>query len=138
MTSSAEQQVETVIREMFRAFIEHRPEDIEAALHTDCTVWDVFVPHLIQGKANRVKYHAADQAQSQARGALTLDVESFVISVWGDTALARYYIRFHYAPPNPVEGTVRITTVLRCEEGKWLIVHHQEGMVPAGIPPIED
>jgi ketosteroid isomerase-like protein len=137
MSQSAEQQVETHIKEMFRAFMEHRPADIEAALHPDCTIWDVFVPDLIQGRANRDQYHAADQAQSQARGPLTLNTDSYVISVWGDTALARYYVRFKYEPPNAVAGVVRITTVLRRENGKWLIVHHQEGMLPTGVPPIQ-
>src|ERR1700755_1982875 len=121
MSQSAEQQVETVIEDMFRAFMEHRPADIEAALHPDCTLWDVFVPDLIQGRANRDKYHAADQAQMQARGHLTLNTDSYVINVWDDTALARYYVRFKYEPPNPVEGVVRITTVLRHEGGKWLV-----------------
>lgn len=135
----AEREVEAAIREMFRHFVEHRPDAVEAALHVDCTVWDVFVPDLIQGRENRVRYHAADQAQSQARGPLTLTVERMVTSIWGDLALARYYVRFVYLPPNAVEGLVRITSVLRRQpDGRWLIVHHHEGMVPAGVPPIAE
>jgi ketosteroid isomerase-like protein len=126
------------IRRMFDGFCAHSAEGVEAALHEDCTVWDVFLPQLIHGKANRLKYHAADQAQSQARGPLTLTVDEPVTSVWGDTALARYYLRFDYAPPNPTSGVVRITSVLRRENGRWSIVHHHEGMVPGGVPPIRD
>lgn len=134
--ASAEQEVEAAIRAMFDHFVAHRPQQVEAALHEDCTVWDVFVPQLIQGRENRVKFHAQDQEQSQARGPLTLTVENPVISVWGDTALARYYVRFVYQPPNPVEGLVRITSVLRREHGRWLIVHHHEGLSPGGVPPV--
>jgi ketosteroid isomerase-like protein len=137
MTTPDAHQVQAVIVDMFRAFVEHRPADIERALHPDCTIWDVFVPDLIQGRANRDRYHAADQAQSQARGTLTLNTDGYVISVWGDTALARYYVRFHYEAPNAVAGVVRITTVMRREAGHWLIVHHQEGMLPTGVPPID-
>lgn len=132
----AAKEVAEHIRHMFDEFRAHRPEGVEAALHADCTIWDVFVPDLIQGKANRVKYHAADQAQSQARGPLTLTVDEPVTTVWGDTALARYYLRFTYAPPNATSGAVRITSVLRRENGRWSIVHHHEGIVPGGVPPI--
>jgi ketosteroid isomerase-like protein len=138
MSESDAQQIEADIRRMFREFMEHRPEGIEAALHEDCTVWDVFLPQLIQGKANRVKYHAADQQQSQARGPLTLTVDTPVISVWGDTALSRYYLHFRYDPPNAVEGHVRISSVHRRENGRWLIVHHHEGIVPGGVPPTHE
>jgi len=136
MSDNAEKEVIKVIEDMFQAFIEHRAEGVEAALHEDCTVWDVFVPHLIQGKENRLRYHAEDQAQSQARGELELTVERPLVTVWGDTALARYYLNFEYQPPNPVKGSVRISSVLRREDGRWQIVHHQEGMVPDGIPPV--
>jgi ketosteroid isomerase-like protein len=141
MTASNAQPAESaaiiqIIEKMFRDFLEHRPEGVEAALHEDCTVWDVFVPQLIQGKENRIRYHAEDQAQSQARGALTLDIEEPVISVWGDTALARYYLHFDYQPPNAISGSVRISSVFRREAGRWQIVHHHEGMVPAGVPAV--
>ncbi len=131
-------EIEAAIHKMFREFSEHRPEGVEAALHEHCTVWDVFLPQLIQGKENRVKYHAGDQAQSQARGPLTLTIDPPLVSVWGDTALARYYLNFDYAPPNATRGSVRITSVFRRENGQWLIVHHHEGMVPGGVPPIDE
>lgn len=136
--TDAAREVADAIRFMFREFAEHRPEGIENTLHPDCTVWDVFLPQLIQGKENRVKYHAADQAQSQARGPLTLTIDEPVVSVWGDTALARYYLNFVYEPPNAVSGSVRISSVFRREHGRWLIVHHHEGIVPTGVPPTDE
>lgn len=131
-----EQEVEQVIREMYRAFTEHRPKDIEAALHEDCTIWDVFTPQLIRGRAERDRFHEADQAQSQARGPLTLSVDEPLVSAWGDVAVARYYLDFRYEPPNAVQGRVRITSVLRREGGTWRIVHHHEGLLPGGVPPL--
>ena len=136
--SKTEAEITAAIRRMFDAFEAHDAVGVEAALHEDCTVWDVFVPHLIEGKENRVEYHDADQAQAQARGELTLAIEPAVVSVWGDTALARYYLNFSYEPPNATSGSVRISSVFRRENGRWLIVHHHEGMVPGGIPPVSD
>ncbi len=135
-TKTSEQEIEQLIHGMYRAFTEHRPKDIEAALHEDCTIWDVFTPQLIRGRAERDRFHEADQAQSQARGPLTLSVDEPLVSAWGDAAVARYYLDFRYEPPNAVQGRVRITSVLRREGGTWRIVHHHEGTVPAGVPPI--
>ncbi len=130
--------IEARIRRMFEDFVDHDADAVESALHEDCTVWDVFVPDLIMGKETRLAYHQADQAQSQARGPLDLRVEMLRTDVWDDFALSRYLVRFDYQPPNATAGVVRITTVLRRIEGEWVIVHHQEGMIPAGVPPIDE
>jgi ketosteroid isomerase-like protein len=134
--TEAAREIEATIRVMFQKFMDHEPGGVESALHDDCTVWDVFTPDLIQGRAERERFHEADQKQAQARGPLTMAIGPMVTSVWGDTGLARYVLTFAYQPPNPAEGTVRITSVLRREGGRWRIVHHHEGIVPTGVPPI--
>ncbi len=128
--------IEALIRGIFDNFAAHRSDDIESALDDDCTIWDVFQPDLIRGPAERARFHAADQAQMQARGTLTLTVGTPLIDIWDDTAVARYVVSFRYEPPNAAEGTVRITDVLRRRNGQWVVVHHHEGMVPAGAPPV--
>ena len=131
------QAVESAIAAMFRKFAEHDPDGVEAALHEDCTVWDLFVPQLVRGREDRARFHAEDQAQSQARGPLSYSIAPEATDVWGDTAVARYVLRFSYRPPNAVEGVVRITSVLRRQpDGRWLIVHHHEGLLPGGVPPV--
>jgi ketosteroid isomerase-like protein len=125
-----------VITDMFSAFENHNIQEIEAALAEDCTVWDVFQPDLIRGREERVKFHEGDQEQMQARGDLTMSISEPVIDIWGDTALVRYVLSFDYTPPNPTSGQVRITDVLRSTNGRWRIIHHHEGMMPSGVPPI--
>jgi ketosteroid isomerase-like protein len=131
-------EVTAVINGIFQSFEDHSPDGIEAHMHPDVTVWDVFTPHLIQGTAERQKFHEADQAQMQARGELSLKIEEPVVDAWNDTAIARYYLEYDYAPPNAAKGRVRITNVFRKVDGRWLIVHHHEGAVPTGIPPITE
>jgi len=114
------------------------PRPAIACTTRDATVWDVFEPQLFRGPEDRAKFRKADQAQMQKRGKLTLTTEDPVVSVWSDAAIARYYLKFKYEPPNATEGHVRITDVLRKVDGTWLIVHHHEGMVPQGIPPIHE
>jgi ketosteroid isomerase-like protein len=135
-SAGAAPEVARAITAMFQKFADHDPEGVEAALHENCTVWDLFVPELIVGREQRRKFHAADQAQAQARGPLDWSIEPPLIDVWGDTAIARYVLRFSYQPPNAVSGVVRITSVLRRQETGWLIVHHHEGLAPGGVPPV--
>lgn len=137
MTADANE-ISDIIKGVFRAFEEHAPEGIEKHMHPDVTVWDVFTPQLIRGQAEREKFHRDDQAQMQARGPLTLKIEEPVVDTWDDSAIARYYLEFDYQPPNPAQGRVRITNVFRRVDGRWLIVHHHEGLVPTGIPPITE
>ncbi|MBL8644498.1 MAG: DUF4440 domain-containing protein [Rhodospirillaceae bacterium] len=130
-------EVEAVIRGIFRDFMDHKPGAIEERQHPDCTVWDVFTPDLIRGLEERKKFHAKDQQQMQARGPLTLNVDAPVVDAWDNVAVARYYVMFSYAAPNPTAGRVRVTSVFRKIDGRWLMVHHHEGLVPTGHPPIE-
>ncbi|MCC6828209.1 MAG: DUF4440 domain-containing protein [Novosphingobium sp.] len=138
MMSDDAAQIEALIRGIFESFTAHKPEDIAARTHADYTVWDVFVPDLIIGREAQQAYREADQRQSKARGPLTLDIETPYITVWGDFAVARYYLNFRYEPPHPTEGRVRITTVLLREDGRWKTVHHHEGIVPTGVPAYSD
>lgn len=131
-------EITAIIKGIFTAFEDHDPDGIEGHMHPDSTVWDVFTPQLIRGLEEREKFHAEDQKQMQARGPLSLTVGDPEVSTWGDTALACYYLTYSYEPPNAAEGQVRITDVFRRIDGKWLIVHHHEGTVPTGIPPITD
>jgi len=136
--ASVEKEIADIIKGVFQAFENHSPDGIETHMHPDVTVWDVFTPQLIRGKAERDKFHQDDQAQMQARGPLTLKIEEPVVDAWGDAAIARYYLEFDYQPPNAAQGRVRITNVFRKVDDRWLIVHHHEGLVPTGIPPITE
>ncbi len=131
-------EITRLIHGVYESFAAHQSGEIDSVMHDDATVWDVFTPQLIRGRAERDRFHAADQAQMQARGPLSWELETPLIDHWGDTAIARYYLDFAYAPPNATSGRVRITDVLRRCDGKWKIVHHHEGLTPSGVPPITD
>jgi ketosteroid isomerase-like protein len=124
--------VEALIRGIFRDFQNRAPEAIESRQHSDCTVWDVFTPGLIRGRDELRRFHARDQEQMRTRGPLTLEVQAPLIDVWDDVAVARYYVNFSYAAPEPASGRVRITSVLHRTGGRWLMVHHHEGIEPDG------
>lgn len=131
-------EIERMIRATFEAFTDGNVDAMKVMDHPDSTIWDLFEPELFVGTAARAEFRRKDIEQSKKRGKLTITVETPLTDVWGDVALARYYLRFTYQPPHATQGHVRISAVFRRIDGRWLRVHHHEGMVPTGIPPIVD
>ncbi len=130
MALSERVEVERAIRSIFENFQSGDVHGLESVLADDCTVWDVFTPEFIVGKEARREFHEKDRAQSKARGPLTWDSRFVRVDGWGDLALACYYLDFEYQEPGAMTGSVRITDVLRREEGKWTVIHHHEGLIP--------
>jgi len=127
--------VQETIEAVWDCFLKRDPEGMLERIRPDCTIWDVFQPDLVR-RDTLERYVAKDFAQSQARGKLTHRLYDFVIDLWGDTALARFWIDYEYQPPRAHRGRIRITVVLRRFPEGWRFVHVHEGQVPSGVPPI--
>ncbi len=127
-----------LIQGVFDSFAGRDVQGMEDLLHDDCTLWDVFEPELIEGKAERVAFHERDKTQSMARGRLSITIDPLKLDVYNEVAVARFWLQFSYEPPNATSGRVRITDVLLRTPYGWRIVHHHEGMAPAGVPPITE
>jgi len=135
--AAAQEEVRNLVENMFAAFKNHDTSAIEEVMDPDATLWDVFLPDLITGTVERQSFHEADQNQMQSRGSLTVCMTDPIIDAWDDVVLARYYLDFEYQPPNPTKGVIRMTDIMRrSADGRLRIIHHHEGMVPTGIPPI--
>ena len=133
-----EAEVWALIRSIFESFANRDEQQLERPLAEDCTVWDVFEPDLIQGQEERHAFHKRDRDQSQQRGKLEWNLVPLRFDQFGDVAVARYYLDFSYQPPYATNGRVRITDVLQQTDGRWLIVHHHEGLSPQGPPGFEN
>lgn len=136
---SAEQDqrdVVALVHRIFDSYLQFDPELLEQCDAPECTIWDLFEPDLVRGgAAARAEFRQKDMSESQQRGPLTIDIEEPVVDVWGDFAVARYYLDYEFQPPGALRGRVRITTVARRIDGEWRRVHHQEGEIPTGRPP---
>ncbi len=131
--------VEAVVNRIWECFLNQDPEGMEACLHPDCTIWDVFEPDLVRNSAEKRKYVDGDFEQSAKRGKLTHSMFNYVTDVWGDAAIVRFNTKFNYEPPNPASGEGRTTCVLRrFPDAGWLVIHVHEGRLPTGIPPLDD
>ncbi|MEI6250618.1 MAG: nuclear transport factor 2 family protein [Actinomycetes bacterium] len=123
-------EIKRVINLIFESFQAGDIEGMEKLLAHDCSVWDVFTPEFVIGTEARREFHEKDKAQSKARGALTWGSRFVRLDVWGDLALACYYLDFEYQEPGAMVGSVRITDVLKQINGAWQVIHHHEGLIP--------
>ena len=129
--------VVALIRQIFDSLTRFDPAALERCDVQDCTIWDLFEPELVRGGPEaRAAFREKDMADSQRRGALTIELEDPIIDGWGDVAIARYYLSYAFEPPGALRGRVRVTTVARRIDGEWRRVHHHEGVVPEGRPRI--
>ncbi|MBM3513806.1 MAG: nuclear transport factor 2 family protein, partial [Alphaproteobacteria bacterium] len=127
MTTDDRSEIETRVRSIWAKFAAQDPAGMLKLIHDDATIWDIFQPDLVT-KRDMAAYIDRDFKQSAARGKLTYSMDNFVLSVWGDAAICRFYLSFDYEPPNPTKGTGRITCVLRkFPNDGWLVVHVHEG-----------
>ena len=128
-----------IIRNIYdTAFQDHDAEGTDVPFHDDGTLWDAFEPRLYAGKEQRMEFHNLDQEQLGARGPITMSLDEPMVDAWDDTAVARYHLDFSFEPPNAHAGRIRITDVFRRIDGRWVIMHHHEGIVPTGFPPITE
>ena len=131
--------VAQLVHRIFDSYQQFDPELLDQCDAPECTLWDLFEPDLVQGgSAARAAFREKDMSDSKKRGPLTINIEEPVVDVWGDFAVARYYLDYAFEPPGVLEGRVRITTVARRIDGEWRRVHHHEGVVPTGRPPLID
>jgi len=127
--------VVALVHRIFDSYLKFDPELLERCDAPECTIWDLFEPDLVRGGPKaRAEFRKKDMTESQQRGPLSIDIEEPVVDVWGDFAVARYYLNYEFQPPGALKGRVRITTVARRIDGEWRRVHHQEGAVPSGRP----
>jgi ketosteroid isomerase-like protein len=131
--------VAQLVHRVFNSYQQFDPELLDQCDTPECTIWDLFEPDLVHGSsAARAEFRKKDMSDSRQRGPLSINIEEPVVDVWGDFAVARYYLDYEFKSPGALKGRVRITTVARRINGEWRRVHHHEGVVPTGRPPLTD
>ncbi|WP_055479942.1 nuclear transport factor 2 family protein [Sphaerimonospora mesophila] len=111
------------VTDIYAAFMDGDRARIDSHIHPDGTVWDAEVESLMFGRGDLDAHRdRRDAAPDAGPGPDALRCLEPVIDVWGDTALARYWL--------VVEGAgaarIRTTDVLRRSPEGWLVVHHHE------------
>ncbi|MEV5534553.1 DUF4440 domain-containing protein [Streptomyces prunicolor] len=124
-------EVWTVITGMYDGYTAGDRARIDAFLDPEATIWDSATLELICGRMelNRVRDARPTSGDGPAETGLTAYGQ--VVDVFGDLAVARYWLRveFRAAPPE----LARNTAVLRRArpDGHWLLVHLHEDLQSA-------
>ena len=128
-------EVWAVITGMYEGYTAGDRERIDSFLDPEATIWDSATPELLCGKTelDRVRDDRPTADGDPAETGLTAYGQ--VVDVFGDLAVARYWLRVHFrtAPPE----LARNTAVLRRThpEGHWLVIHLHEDIQGAPERP---
>lgn len=113
-------------QDIYGGFLAGDRRRIDAHLHPDATFWDTDEPELIRGRTALDAARDRRPAASSGPQVVGLDAVDPVINVWGDTALARHWVTVRFADDDAPAQDVRVTTVWRLVDGRWLAVHNHE------------
>ncbi|MFG2780024.1 DUF4440 domain-containing protein [Streptomyces prunicolor] len=124
-------EVWTVITGMYEGYTAGDRARIDAFLDPEATVWDSATPELICGRTELNRVRDARPTSDDGPAETGLTAYGQVVDVFGDVAVARYWLRveFREAPPE----LARNTAVLRRArpDGDWLLVHLHEDIQSA-------
>jgi hypothetical protein len=111
----------TVITSMYRAFTTGERDRIDAFLDPEATIFDSATPALVRG---RPELDRVRDSRPPAGAPTELTAYDQVIDIFGDLAVARYWLRVDTAAHPP--ELVRNTAVLLRHPTTWLIAHLHE------------
>lgn len=112
--------------EVYRGFLASDRPRIDVNLHPDGTFWDSEEAEMICGKAELDAARDRRPAPGNRPSVVGLDAVDPVISVWGDTALARHWLTVRFAGDELPAESVRVTAVWRRQGSRWMAVHNHE------------
>lgn len=114
---------------MYDAYLASDRTRADSYIAEDVTLWDTEHEPLVLGLSGLNALRDSRPAGSVAAVA-GIDVTEPLIDVWGDTALVRHTFTVRFTDPAARPERVRNTGVWRRREGRWLIVHNHEDVLP--------
>lgn len=119
-------EVWAVITGMYKGYTAGDRERIDSFLDPEATVWDSATPELLCGKTELDRVRDGRPTADGAPAETCLTAYGQVVDVFGDLAVARYWLRVDFRAASP--ALARNTAVLRRAQpdGHWLLVHLHE------------
>lgn len=109
----------------------------DSFIHDDCTMWDSENPRLHRGLAALNEIRNARPEGGGPEGVSELAAVLPVIDVWGDVAVAKHILIVEFVDGSPTEQ-IRNTGVWRRVDGRWMMFHNHEDVLPASTPSLEN
>ena len=115
---------------MYEGFIEKDRPKIDQFIHEDCTMWDSSERDLGFGLADLNKIRARRPNDPSAPKPLRIDATDPVITIYGDIAVARHYLKVFYVNDSAPTREVRNTGVWKKFPQGWQLIHNHEDELP--------
>ncbi|KAA9106558.1 nuclear transport factor 2 family protein [Microbacterium rhizomatis] len=117
------------VYEMYDAYLTSDRARADSYIADDVTIWDTEHEPLVHGLTGLNALRNARPAGSVASVA-GIDVTEPVVDVWGDTALVRHTFVVRFVDAAAAPERVRNTAVWQRRDGRWLVVHNHEDVLP--------
>lgn len=115
---------------MYEGFIEKNRPKIDQFIHEDCTVWDSHERDLAFGIKGLNEVRARRPQDPSAPQVERIDATDPVITIYGDMAVARHYLKVIYVNNASPSREIRNTGVWKKFEKGWQLVHNHEDELP--------
>lgn len=123
----------SAVTEMYDAYMTADRARADSFIAEDVTLWDTEHEPLVYGLTG---LNALRDSRPSGRVAAVagIDVTEPVVDVWGDMAVVRHTFTVRFIDPSATPERVRNTAVWQRRDGRWLIVHNHEDVLPATPP----
>lgn len=117
------------VYEMYDAYMAADRARADSYIADDITIWDTEHEPMVFGLSGLNALRDARPAGSVAAVA-GIDVTDPVVDVWGDIALVRHTFVVRFVDSVSAPERVRNTAVWQRRDGRWLVVHNHEDVLP--------
>ena len=118
------------VYEMYDAYLTSDRARADSYIADDVTIWDTEHEPLVHGLSGLNELRDSRPAGSVAAVA-GIDVTDPVVVGWGDIAVVRHTFVVRFVDPAAAPERVRNTAVWQRRDGRWLVVHNHEDVLPA-------
>lgn len=129
-TSADAEWLSRAVYEMYDAYLTSDRARADGYIADDVTIWDTEHEPLVHGLSGLNALRDSRPAGSVASVA-GIDVTEPVVDVWGDIALVRHTFVVRFVDPAAAPERVRNTAVWQRRDGRWLVVHNHEDVLPS-------
>ena len=124
-------QIWNAILDMYDAYLAGDRARSNSHIAEDVTLWDTEHEPLVSTLAGLDALRDSRPDPGDGPKVVGVHAKDPVIDVWGDVALARHTFTVEFDSPSVPVERVRNTSVWRRRDGRWLVVHNHEDVLPA-------